>query len=67
MELPRMYSFLEEKIKGYLTQKGIQRGKIEIYVGVDVLEQKGLEVYLDRAAAALQNSLVNFFQIRKDI
>ncbi len=52
VKLPRMYSFLEEKIKAHLTQKGLQRGKIEIYVGVDVLEQKGVEVYLDRAAAA---------------
>lgn len=71
VKLPRMYSFLEEKIKGYLTQKGIQRGKIEIYVGVDVLEQKGLEVYLDRAAAASYiaalESLRDEFSLRDDI
>lgn len=71
VKLPRMYSFLEEKIKGYLTQKGIQRGKIEIYVGVDVLEQKGVEVYLDRDAAASYiaalEALRDEFSLRDDI
>ncbi len=52
VKLPRMYSFLEEKVKGYLTEKGISRGKVEIFVGVDVLSQTGLETGLDTAVAA---------------
>lgn len=52
VKLPRMYSFLEEKIKGYLTEKGITRGKVEIYIGVDVLSQTGLETEVDSAVAA---------------
>lgn len=52
VKLPRMYSFLEEKIKAYLTRRGIFRGKVEVYIGVDVLEQRGLETALDSAAAA---------------
>ena len=71
VKLPRMYSFLEEKIKAYLTQRGIQRGKIEVYIGVDVLEQAGLEVYLDRAAAASYiaalETLRDEFNLRDDI
>jgi len=51
VRLPRMYSFLEEKIKAYLTERGIVRGKIEVYIGVDVLAQDGTEITLDRALA----------------
>ncbi len=71
VKLPRMYSFLEERIKAYLTSRGIQRGKIEIYIGVDVLEQAGSEVYLDRAAAASYiaalEALRDEFDLRDDI
>ena len=51
VKLPRMYSFLEEKIKSYIAERGITRGKVEIYIGVDVVEQTGLSVRIDRAAA----------------
>lgn len=71
VKLPRMYSFLEERIKAYLTSRGIQRGKVEIYIGVDVLEQAGSEVYLDRAAAASYiaalEALRDEFNLRDDI
>ena len=52
VKLPRMYSFLEEKIKAYLTSNGITRGKVEVYINVDVLSQQGVECTLDSAAAA---------------
>ena len=52
VKLPRMYSFLEEKIKAYLTSNGITRGKVEVYIHVDVLSQQGVECTLDSAAAA---------------
>ena len=52
VKLPRMYSFLEEKIKAYLTSNGITRGKVEVYINVDVLSQQGIECTLDSAAAA---------------
>ena len=52
VRLPRMYSFLEEKIKAYLAERGIVRGKLEVYVSVDVLQQEGIEITLDRALAA---------------
>ena len=48
VKLPRMYSFLEEKIKAYR----ITRGKVEVYINVDVLSQQGIECTLDSAAAA---------------
>lgn len=51
VKLPRMYSFLEERIKEYLSQRGVSRGKIEIYIGIDVVEQTGLSIALDSAVA----------------
>lgn len=51
VKLPKMYSALEERIKAYLTERGISRGKVEIYIGVDVIEQTGLTITLDHAIA----------------
>ena len=51
VKITRLYSFLEDKIKQYLGEKGISRGKIELFVGVDFLEQEGVEIALDTAYA----------------
>ena len=51
VKISRMYSFLEDKIKQHLTKKGISRGKIEVYVNVDLLEQQGVEISVDTAYA----------------
>lgn len=51
VKISRMYSFLEDKIKQYISSRGISRGKIEIYVNVDQLEQQGVEISLDTAYA----------------
>ena len=42
-----MFSFLEEKIKSYISAKGISRGKVDVFVRIDVLEQDGIEIKLD--------------------
>ncbi len=52
VKISKMYGFLEEKIKAYVQAKGISRGKVEIYVGVDLLEQEGVEILLDAPYAA---------------
>jgi len=62
VRLPRAYSFLEEKIKAYLTERGIVRGKIEVYIGIDVLEQDGMEIALDGALA--QSYLTALYALR---
>ena len=51
VKISRLYSFLEDKIKQYLQTKGISRGKVEVYVSVDLLEQAGVEINLDTAYA----------------
>ena len=51
VKLSRAYSYLEDKVKSYLTSSGVSRGKVEVYIGVDVLEKRGDTVVLDKAAA----------------
>ncbi len=51
VKISRMYSFLEDKIKQYVQANGISRGKLEIYINVDTLEQDGVEIALDTAYA----------------
>ena len=51
VKLPRSYGYLEEKVKSYVSERGITRGKVDVYIGIDVIEETGVEVSLDRAAA----------------
>lgn len=51
VKVPHMFSYFEERIKSYISQKGISRGKIDIFVKVDVLEQDGIEIKIDKAYA----------------
>ena len=51
VKLPRLFGFLEEKIKSFLSAKGISRGKVEVFVSIDILEEIGISVELDRAYA----------------
>ena len=71
VKLPRMYGFLEEKIKAFLSEAGIVRGKVEVYIGIDVIEQRGLQISLDKEAAgayiAALELLRDTFGLRDDI
>ncbi|MBQ8498071.1 MAG: YicC family protein [Clostridia bacterium] len=51
VKLPKLFGFLEEKIKSYISARGISRGKIEIFVSIDILEEIGISVELDTAYA----------------
>ena len=52
VKVPKIFGFLEDKIKSYLSAKGISRGKLEVYVSIDILEEIGISVELDTAYAA---------------
>jgi len=41
VKLPRAYSFLEEKIKAYVSSRKVTRGKVEIFVGIDSHSAEG--------------------------
>ena len=52
VKVPKIFGFLEDKVKSYLSSKGISRGKLEVYVSIDILEEIGISVELDTAYAA---------------
>ncbi len=47
VKLPRAYTFAEERIKPLLLSYGINRGKLDVYVSVDVPENEGAALTLD--------------------
>ena len=51
VRLPRAYGFLEEKILGFIKGRGITRGKLDVYVGIEVTGSEGATVELDSAYA----------------
>lgn len=51
VKISRAFSYLEEKVKPYLQSRGISRGKLDIWIGVEVTESKGVEIALDSAYA----------------
>ena len=51
VKISRAFSSLEEKVKPYLQSRGIARGKLDVWVGVEVTESQGVEIALDAAYA----------------
>jgi len=62
IKISRMYGFLEEKIKSYIQANGISRGKVDVYVNINVLEAVGTEILLDQAYA--ENYINALFKLR---
>ena len=75
VKLPRLFGYLEEKVKSRITERGISRGKIDVNISIDVLSNDGVEVFLDKAYTdsyikALKKILLllqilPFFQLKK--
>ena len=51
VKLPRSYGFLEEKVISFMKGSGISRGKLDVYIGVEVTESVGAVVELDTGYA----------------
>jgi len=47
VKISRAYSYLEERVKPYLQSKGISRGKLDVWIGVDVLDSGGVDIIPD--------------------
>ena len=50
IKISRSFSYLEEKVKNYI-QSHISRGKVDVWVGVEVTENASGEIKLDKAYA----------------
>lgn len=71
VKISRAFSFLEERVKPYLQSRGLTRGKVDVYIGVDVIESEGTEISVDLALAkgyldALR-SVRDTFSLKDDI
>lgn len=71
VKMARVYSFLEEKARAYLSEKGVSRGKVDLYVGANVIEEQSTVIALDRAYAenyiAALRELRDAFSLTDDI
>ncbi len=47
VKVPRMYGFLEEKIRTYLQKSGISRGKIEVVCSIDISASPQIQIQLN--------------------
>ena len=51
VKLTRAFSFLEEKIKPYLQANGVSRGKVDVFVTIDVIDAPTTKILLDEGYA----------------
>lgn len=51
VKLPRLFAFLEDNVKKQLSARGIARGKVDVYITIDVTDTAGVEVDIDRTYA----------------
>ena len=51
-KLPRAFSFLEEKIKPYLQSKSISRGKVDVFISINVIDTPDISFDIDEGYAA---------------
>ena len=51
VKLPRAFSFLEERVKPYLQAHSVSRGKVDVFVSVDVLDAPEINIDIDEAYA----------------
>lgn len=57
-KLPRAFSFLEEKIKPHLQSRSISRGKVDVFISIDVIDTPDVEIDVDEGyTAAYINAL----------
>lgn len=71
VKYPRQYGFIEEPVKAYIQERGVSRGKIDVNINVEVIEQEGVVVSLDSALAASYidalRRLAEEFDLKDDI
>ena len=63
IKISRMYSFLEDRVREYIQNRGIKRGKLDLYIGVDVVEKVGIELRIDEAYT---ESYIKGLQVLRD-
>jgi uncharacterized protein (TIGR00255 family) len=71
VRISRVYSFLEDRVRQYIQSSGISRGKVDVYIGVEIIENVGTTVDVDMALAesyiAALKRLRDNFELADDI
>ena len=71
VKLPRSFSFLEEKIKPYLQSRSISRGKVDVFITIDVINSQLPDITVDEGYAEAYiralNSLAQKFSLKNDV
>ena len=47
VRLPRAFGYLEERVKPYLQSRGVSRGKVDVWIGIETLDSQDTEICLD--------------------
>lgn len=63
VKISRMYSFLEDRVRQHVQSSGISRGKVDVYIGVEVVENVGMTIDID---TALAESYINALKKLRD-
>lgn len=71
VKLPRSFSFLEEKIKPHLQERSISRGKVDVFVSIDVIDTPDVNIVIDEGYAtqyiSALRTLGDKFKLKNDI
>lgn len=71
VKLPRAFSFLEEKIKPYLQANSVSRGKVDVFITIDVIDSPIPKISIDEGYAEAYidalRTLGERFGLRDDI
>ncbi len=71
VKLSRAFSYLEDKVRPFLQSRGISRGKVDVWIGVEVTESRGIKIDIDpdytRGYLAALNRLKQEFDLADDI
>lgn len=71
VKLPRSFSYLEEKVKPYIQSNGVNRGKVDIYIGIDIIDSPQAEISIDEGYALAYinalNTLGERFGLQNDV
>ena len=46
-KISRAYGYLEERVKPYLMSRGVSRGKVDVWIGVEIMDSGSVQVALD--------------------
>ena len=51
VKIPRVYAFLEDRVRQYIQSRGISRGKVDVLINVDITENVGTAIDVDMTLA----------------